>query len=1192
MHTTTPAIELPRPRLPVPLTELVGREREVRAVRQLLASNRLLTLTGAGGSGKTRLAIELARLAAEDESRELAWVELGPVVDEALVARTVATALGLREAPGRPAAEVLLECLADRESLLVLDNCEHVIGASAALADQLLRGCPRLRVLATSREPLGVAGEVSWLVPPLSLPAAEAPVEALEASEAVRLFVDRATDALPSFTLSEANAGAVAEICRRLDGIPLAIELAAARVRVLHPREISERLHDAFGLLVSGSRTALPRHRALRTAFDWSYQLLNEKERRVFERLSAFAGGWTISAAESVCAGQDIEPAEVLDLLAALVDKSLVGMREVGGAARYFLLETVRQYAAERLAASGGAEAVHERHARFYLERAREAEPHLITQRRRTWVEALLADVDNLRLALIWTRRHDPAAHLELVGRLEPSGGNWGLEAMRVPQMWNLNGALKKRVANSGGRSVLTAMIDFGVDASHADLDVLTVGANGIGSDHATSVAGVIGANHGNGEGIDGIHPQGLLVAYTVNAVDTRTGAEVSLGDALLSTLDAALRSEYAANTAAIAVSLGYDWGARGIDPDVNPTARTIASMHGALVRDLIAAAAARGPLPVIVTAAGNDSDQGFGTKYARWAGPLANAALEHNVAAIVVVEAVAGEQRAPFSNEGGDVSAPGMAVLTTIPGNQYAYRSGTSLAAGYVAGLISYLYGLAPDMPRPTLTNNRMRAVLSLSGEDVGGGAAPRVDAFGAALALDDLVFGSPVIARMLVDIDDGSEDGNLRVSATGENLEDEEDMEGDGGIGDGRIDMSDFRRWRDWYLDATNAPGRKLDGGPGNAKRDVNDNGRTGAEGDDENVYPRGDFNGDGHLTSADLELLEQLFDEVPYAPLTSLLTSGDVHVSAAKCLAAPGAVRVRSTVYEGETARHEIEHTAGQRPGIFTLADGSDYLLEMQAFDATGGLVGSRVLELAIAPGEDVHLEPDCEPESGGKIVSGTHDYELTVSAGGTHNWVWEPIPERQRTDIQLRPTIFQPFADSAAHEIRAEAPDGSYAFSHRAHGWLVTSFEHNARGEIRSIRIEAVGGAEATETDGGYSGEYPLSTAASGRAMAAIFFEVLEKNVTFELEIDCSASAAPQGAGGMAELSRVGATGRVIDVVQCAATATRGDTRTLSGVLEPGWYRVSAVAGVPVWTDTSEPDALGPGEARANLTIRFR
>jgi predicted ATPase/DNA-binding XRE family transcriptional regulator len=339
------------PRVPVPLTSFVGRAHELAEVRHLLDSARLLMLAGPAGVGKTRLAIEVAR----DVDTEVGFVELAPLRDGAEVPHAVASILGVQEQPRQPLLQTLAQALQSRDLMLVLDNCEHLLHFCAGLAGTLLRACPRLRVLATSREPLGMAGGVVWSVPALSLPRLDAPViPARETSEAVSLFVERARAVSPEFALTEQNAHAIAEVCVQLDGLPLALELAAARVRVLAPMQIAERLGDRFHLLASGSRGAPIRHQSLQAAIDWSFELLSAHERVLLERLAVFAGGWTLEAVETVCAGGDIQPSEVLGLLGRLVDRSLVVAEPASnGAFRYRLLETIREYASERLARSG-----------------------------------------------------------------------------------------------------------------------------------------------------------------------------------------------------------------------------------------------------------------------------------------------------------------------------------------------------------------------------------------------------------------------------------------------------------------------------------------------------------------------------------------------------------------------------------------------------------------------------------------------------------------------------------------------------------------------------------------------------------------------------------------------------------------------------------------------------------------------
>ncbi len=397
-----PVVERPN-NLPIALSSFVGRGREISEVEALLAGNRLLTLTGPGGSGKTRLALRVASRVLEG-FEDGAWlVELAPLSDPGLVIRAVAFVLGVREGPGGSLLEVLSDHLRSRRLLLVLDNCEHLVGASASLAEALLRRCRNLSVLATSREALGVTGEAVFAVPPLALPDPRRPpaVEGLPEYEAARLFVERARAVNHGLSLTEENASAVAQVCCRLDGMPLAIELAAARAKALSIEQISSRLDDAFRLLKGGaSRTAMARQRTLRATMDWSYGLLTEEERALLRRLSVFAGGFTLEAAEAVGAGGGIEEAGVLDLLASLVDKSLVPLEDRGGGARYRLLETVRQYASEKLGAEAEEKGAGGRHARYYLALAEEAEPELKGERQEEWLERLEGDNDNLRAAM------------------------------------------------------------------------------------------------------------------------------------------------------------------------------------------------------------------------------------------------------------------------------------------------------------------------------------------------------------------------------------------------------------------------------------------------------------------------------------------------------------------------------------------------------------------------------------------------------------------------------------------------------------------------------------------------------------------------------------------------------------------------------------------------------------------------
>ena len=392
---------------PAQLTSFIGRERETAAVEEQLTKSRLLTLTGVGGSGKTRLALQVASLVGANYPDGVAWVELAPLSNPELVPQHVADALGVRRDGIRSAGDALLEALHDWDALLVLDNCEHLVAACASLGAALLRGCPRLRILATSREALGIEGERAWPVPPLALPAlgADEPITRAGASqsEAVRLFVERAQAVRPSFDLLDGNAAAIVQICRRLDGLPLAIELAAARARILDPQQIATRLDDVFGLLTSADRHTPPRHRTLRSTIAWSHDLLTEPERLLFRRLAVFTGGFTIDAAEGV-----VDVPDVLDLLSSLVDKSLVTLETEALESRYRMLETVRQFAQERLAEAGEAAELGRRHAQFFLARAEAAEPFLSNQTE-GWQERLALDLGNLRAAADWFEQ-DPGS--------------------------------------------------------------------------------------------------------------------------------------------------------------------------------------------------------------------------------------------------------------------------------------------------------------------------------------------------------------------------------------------------------------------------------------------------------------------------------------------------------------------------------------------------------------------------------------------------------------------------------------------------------------------------------------------------------------------------------------------------------------------------------------------------------------
>jgi predicted ATPase/class 3 adenylate cyclase/DNA-binding CsgD family transcriptional regulator len=397
--------------LPVQLTSFVGREKELADVRRLLQNTHLLTLIGPGGTGKTRLSIQAAGEALDQYPDGVWLVELAPILDPLLVPRTTAIAIGLRDEPQRPVIDMLCDYLHEKKILIVLDNCEHLIDACARMADRILHAAPDTRILATSREALGIGGEVTYRVPSLGLPDIShlPPLESLSQYEAVKLFIDRATAAVPTFAVKNSNAPALAQVCHHLDGIPLAIELAAAKIRVLSLEQIAKRLDDRFRLLTGGSRTVLERHQTLRAAIDWSYNLLSPAEQVLFQRLSVFVGGWTLEAAESVCSDGSVKSTDVLNLMEQLINKSLVITEEVEHASRYQMLETLRQYANEKLGESGEEDALRDKHLEYFLNLAETAAPHLIRPEQMEWLALLDADYKNLHLAFDWSLNRETA---------------------------------------------------------------------------------------------------------------------------------------------------------------------------------------------------------------------------------------------------------------------------------------------------------------------------------------------------------------------------------------------------------------------------------------------------------------------------------------------------------------------------------------------------------------------------------------------------------------------------------------------------------------------------------------------------------------------------------------------------------------------------------------------------------------
>ncbi|BBY06124.1 helix-turn-helix transcriptional regulator [Mycobacterium noviomagense] len=504
--------------LPVQLSRFVGRDAELAQVRELLAHNRLVTLTGTGGVGKTRLAVQIAARLAEEFADGIWYVDLAPITDPDVVPIAVARALELPDQPGRSTMDTLTRFVADRQMLLVLDNCEHLLDASAAMVVALLGAGPDVTVLATSREAIGVAGEVGWRMPSLSL-----------ADEAVELFEDRARRVRPDFAVCDDNAATVKEICTRLDGLPLAIELAAARVRALSLDEILDSLHDRFRLLTGGARTAVRRQQTLRASVDWSHALLTEPERVLFRRLAVFMGGFDLDAAQAVAGSGDVERFQVLDLLTLLVDKSLVVAEHASGATRFLLLETVRQYAQEKLVESGEADTVRTRHRDYYTAMAAPLDAPAGSDYEQR-LEQAETEIDNLRAAFAWSlENHDIEPALALASSLQP--------------LWQARGRVREGLA--------------WFDAALSDLDVQRAEVVLAVRARALADRAVLGVWLGDADSPDQAQ-QALTIAREIDDAALLVRALTACG--IVAALSAEAAGPYFAEAIGLARDLGDRW--------------------------------------------------------------------------------------------------------------------------------------------------------------------------------------------------------------------------------------------------------------------------------------------------------------------------------------------------------------------------------------------------------------------------------------------------------------------------------------------------------------------------------------------------------------------------------------------------------------------------------------------------------
>ncbi|HZJ22825.1 MAG TPA: AAA family ATPase, partial [Anaerolineales bacterium] len=503
--------------LPVQLTSFIGREHELAEAKQKLEGARLLTLIGPGGTGKTRLSLQLAADMVPSFNDGVWLVELAPLTDPSLILQSVASILGVREQRGMPLLDIVLNFLRAKNLLLILDNCEHLIEASAQLADQVLHISPNIKIIASSREALGINGETVYRVPSLNLPdPGKVTRETLEGFESIKLFVERAQAANPNFNLTDSNAASIIQICRRLDGIPLALELAAARIKVFSAEQIATRLDDRFRLLTGGSRTALPRQQTLRALIDWSHDMLSGEERALLRRLSVFSDGWTFEAAEAMC--PDID---AMELLTQLINKSLVIVEDHAEEPRYRLLETVRQYARDKLLEAGEAEQMRDWHLEYFHDLAVKAEPRLYGYEALKWVNRLEAEHDNLRAAMEWGIEQHLTVTLEMCVALHPFWFRRGLETeglmiaeealSRIHTLPRLEGAAKRQQTTL----IANAWLAMGLLAFSRGDNKQAIAADGI----AANLARQLGDNSLLARAI-GFEASGRLVTGDVQGLD------------------------------------------------------------------------------------------------------------------------------------------------------------------------------------------------------------------------------------------------------------------------------------------------------------------------------------------------------------------------------------------------------------------------------------------------------------------------------------------------------------------------------------------------------------------------------------------------------------------------------------------------------------------------------------------------